>query len=357
MITKEQIETPALLIDLDIFEQNIRIMADYMKDKKAKLRPHYKTYKCPIISHKQINAGAKGVTCATLGEAETLVLAGINDVLIANQVVDPIKIYRLATLSHGDAKIAVAVDNMENIADLSAAASKVGSTIYALVEIDVGAHRCGVNTPEEALKLAKEIVRAEGLAFEGLQAYAGQLSHNPDIKERRLGVKKKGIKVERIKTVLEQNGISVNQISGGGTGTYNITGDNTLWTEIQAGSYVFMDTYYNELKLDFQNALTILTTVIHKRPGVAITDGGMKVCSVENGPPIIKNYSHIRPFKGLSEEHGLFADDKDELKFKQKIEYIPSHCCTTVNLHDQYYCIRRGILEAIWPITGRGKSK
>jgi D-serine deaminase-like pyridoxal phosphate-dependent protein len=363
-VTKEHIETPALLIDLDILEENIRIMSDFMKDKKAKLRPHFKSYKCPTISHKQIASGAKGITCAKLGEAETLIFAGIKDVLIANQVVEPVKIFRLAGLAHAhpEAKISVAVDNTENIRVLSKAASRFGSTIHVLIEVDVGMKRCGVNTPEEVFYLANKIVDSPALVFEGIQAYEGHLVYDldnpPGITDeiRRNGVQKMIDKVSKIKTYLEQNGIRVNEISGGGTGTYNITGDNTIWTEIQAGSYVLMDNIYNRVGLEFKNALTILTTVMHKRPGMAITDAGLKVCTTEQGPPVIKGYPHLKTAGKLSEEHGPIVDENDELEYLQKIEYITSHCCTTINLHDRYHCVRNGLLEAIWPITGRGKS-
>lgn len=363
-ITKEQIETPALLIDLDIMERNIKIMVDFMKDKRAKLRPHYKSYRCPTISHKQIDAGAKGITCAKVGEAETLIVAGIKDVLVANEIVDPRKLFRLAGLAHAhpEAKITVVVDNAENIVTSSEAASQYGTTLYVLVEVDVGMKRCGVNTPEEVYALATKIIDSDGLEFDGIQAYEGHLVYDHDIPPsytdefRRQGVKKMVEKVGRIKDYLEKKGIKINEISGGGTGTYHITGDNTIWTEIQAGSYVLMDSVYGRVGLKFQNALTILTTVTHKRPGLAITDAGLKVCTGEQGPPIIKGYPHLKMYEGLHEEHGLIADEKDELKYLQKVEYIPSHGCTTVNLHDQFYCVRNGILEAVWPITARGKS-
>jgi len=355
IIKKEQIETPALLINLDKLEYNIEYMADYLKDKKAKLRPHYKTYKCPTIAHLQINAGAKGICCAKLGEAESLVVAGIKDVLIANQIVDPGKIARLAGLARGGAKITVVVDNPKNVLDLSKAAMEYGSTIYLLVEVDVGMKRCGVNTEEEAYSLAKLIKESDGLVFEGIQAYEGHIILEKEEKVRQHGVQGMIEKVSKIKAYLEKNGIEVKEISGAGTGTYNITGNNTIWTEIQAGSYVFMDTAYNELGLGFQSALTVYATVIHKRKGVAITDAGVKVCTSDHGLPQIKNFPHLK--LQLHEEHGLIADKKDELKYLQKIEYIPSHCCTTVNLYDHYYCIRKEILESVWPITGRGKSR
>lgn len=356
-ISKEHIETPALLIDLDILESNIEKMSQFMKDKKAKLRPHFKTNKCPAIAHRQISSGAKGITCAKLGEAEVLVAAGIKDVLIANQIVDPVKIFRLAGLAHQDAKITVAVDNLRNIAELSKAASSVGSTIYILIEVDVGMGRCGVNSPEEALDLANKINESDGLVFDGIQAYEGHLQYDRNPENRRRGVKEMEQKVGKIKATLENRGFSVKEISGAGTGTYNITGDNTIWTEIQAGSYIFLDTVYDKIALDFENSLTILTTVIHKRPGFAVTDAGLKVTSVEQGMPVVKDFPDVQLHGHLSEEHGIIKDDKDELSYLQKIEYIPSHCCTTVNLHDRYYCVRKGLLESIWEITGRGKSR
>jgi len=362
-ITKKEIETPALLIDLELLEQNIRIMADFMKNKNAKLRPHFKTYKCPTISHKQIDAGAKGITCAKLGEAEVLAAAGIKDILIANQIVDPVKIFRLVGLAHGDTKITVVVDNEENIIDLSKAASNIGSIIHVLIEVDVGMRRCGVNTPEEVFYLSDKIIKSKNLVFEGIQAYEGHLVYDlgvpPKLTDelKRKGVQKMIEKVGNIKMYLEKRDIEVNEISGGGTGTYYITGDNTIWTEIQAGSYIFMDSVYSRAGLPFKNSLTILVTVIHKRPGVAITDAGLKVCSVDQGPPSIKDYTHLRTVDELSEEHGPILDGNDELKYLQKIEFIPSHCCTTINLHERYHCVRNGLLEAIWPITGRGMSQ
>jgi D-serine deaminase-like pyridoxal phosphate-dependent protein len=349
---KEQIETPALLIDMDAMEGNIRVMADYLRGKKAKLRPHYKTFKCPTIAHMLIRAGAKGICCAKLGEAETLVHAGIGDVLIANQIVDPAKINRLAGLAR-HARIGVAADNEYNIRDLAEAAARFGSTIHVLVEVDVGMKRCGVNSDEEVYGLVKEIQASGGLVFEGIQAYEGNIIHNRDERVRRRGVQEMVEKVGGIKTFLEGKGVAVREISGGGTGTYNITGDNTIWTEIQAGSYVFIDTVYDELGLGFKSSLTVLATVIHKRKGVAVTDAGMKACTLDQGTPKIKGFPHMK--LQLNEEHGIVADESDELAYRQKIEYIPSHCCTTVNLHDRYYCVRGGLLEAVWPITGRGK--
>jgi len=355
MITKEQIETPALLIDLDILEENIRIMAGYFRDKKAELRPHFKTFKCPAIAHKLVGACARGITCAKLGEAEILVNSGIKDVLIANQIVDHGKIARLAGLAHGDCRITVAVDSRENIGSLSRAASAIGSTIHVLIEVDVGMNRCGVKDPEEVIGLARLISSSKNLVFEGIQAYEGHLVLNPDYQARNQGVREIIQKVTRIRDDVEKAGFRVREISGGGTGTYNITGNYGVFTEIQAGSFVFMDTSYNRLGLPFNNSLTVLATVIHKRPGIAVTDAGLKACSPDGSPSLVKDYPEASLL--FSEEHGNISDKKDRLKYLQKVEYIPGHCCTTVNLHDEYYCIRNNVLEAVWPISARGKSR
>jgi len=355
MIKKDQIETPALLVDLDILESNINKMASYFEGKSARLRPHFKSFKSPAIAHMQIKAGAKGITCAKLSEAEVLVEAGINDVLIANQIVDTSKIERLAGLAH-NAKITVCVDNASNVTDISNMAEVFGSTVYILVEIEMGMMRCGVETKEEALRLARQIADSKGLVFEGFQAYAGQLCHLADLAERKKGVEKGEAKLIDFKTYFEANGMPVKEISGAGTGTYNLPHDNKTWTEIQAGSYIFMDTDYNSLDLGFENALTVLTTVIHKRRDYAVTDAGIKVCCQEKGKPAIKGYTGLSVIH-LSEEHGKIHDENDELAYLQKIEYIPSHCCATANLHDYYYCVRDNLLETVWPISGRGKSR
>jgi D-serine deaminase-like pyridoxal phosphate-dependent protein len=355
MITVDSIETPALLVDLDALEWNIRIMADFMKGRRVRLRPHFKTHKSPAICHLQLAAGAKGICCAKLGEAEVLLSTGIPDVLIANQVVDPVKITRLAGLARGSARVTVCADNPANVKALSEACAAVGATLRVLVEVDVGMNRCGVKTSEAALALAKQIHASPGLVFEGIQAYEGHLVQIPEIEKRRAGVREMEEKIGRLKTMLEKAGLPVKEISGGGTSTYNITGDNTIWTEIQAGSYVFMDNSYDGMGLPFREALTVLATVIHTHEGRAVTDAGIKVCTTDHGNPTVKGHPGME--LRTNEEHGIITDPAGELVYGQKIEYIPSHCCTTVNLHDTYHCVRAGTLEAVWPIPGRGRSR
>ncbi len=355
MITVDAIETPALLVDLDALEGNIRIMADFMKGRRVRLRPHFKTHKSPAICHLQLAAGAKGICCAKLGEAEVLLSTGIPDVLIANQIVDPVKITRLAGLARGSARVTVCADNPVNVKALSDACAAVGATLRVLVEVDVGMNRCGVKTPEEALALAKQIAGSPGLVFEGIQAYEGHLVQITDSEKRRDGVRAMEQTIGSLKTMLEKAGLPVKEISGGGTSTYNITGDNTIWTEIQAGSYVFMDNSYGGMGLPFREALTVLATVIHTHEGRAVTDAGIKVCTTDHGNPTVKGHPGME--LRTNEEHGIITDPAGELVYGQKIEYIPSHCCTTVNLHDTYHCVRAGTLEAVWPIPGRGRSR
>ncbi|HET6484915.1 MAG TPA: DSD1 family PLP-dependent enzyme [Spirochaetia bacterium] len=354
-MTVDTIETPALLIDLEAMEANLRLMSDYMRGRRVRLRPHFKTHKSPAISHLQIAAGAKGVCCAKVSEAEVLLTSGIRDVLIANQVVDPAKTARLAGLARLGAKVTVCVDHPSNVETLSQAAVRAGATLNVLVEVDVGMNRCGVKTAEEALALARKIAASGGLHFEGIQAYEGHLAGEPDIEKRRQGVQEMVRKIGRVKEVIESAGLAVPEISGGGTATYNITGDDTLWTEIQAGSYVFMDSSYGDFGLPFRRSLSILTTVIHTHPGRAVTDAGMKVCSTDHGQPVVKGHPGLEV--RTNEEHGIVLDEAGELAYGSRVEFIPSHCCTTVNLHDRYYGVRGGNLEVVWPIPGRGKSQ
>ena len=351
---KFDIDTPALLIDVDKMERNIQKMADYLKDRPAGLRPHTKTHKCPVIAHKQLRAGAIGITCAKLGEAEVMAQAGVNDILIANQIVGDRKITKLANMArHCD--IMVAVESAENAADLAAAAQAAGSIIRVLIEVDVGMHRCGVKSNEEGLALAQVLLKSPGLKFEGIMGYEGHAVMIPDLEDREKAATDSMEVLTGVKDTLESAGIEVGIVSAGGTGTYNISGIYPGITEIQGGSYIVMDAKYHSVLQDFECALTLLTTVT-SRPDKesAILDAGMKAMTFEFGMPELINL----PGAGisfLSEEHGhLYLEDADP-KVGDKVELIPSHCCTTINLHDRFYACRGDRVEAIWPIAGRGK--
>jgi D-serine deaminase-like pyridoxal phosphate-dependent protein len=356
---RDQIDTPALLIDLPAMERNLARMAAFFADKPAKLRPHAKTHKSPVIAQKQLAAGnAVGITCAKLGEAEVMVEGGIKNVLIANQIVGRQKIARLAALAR-HAEIMVAVDNPDNVADLAAAARAAGSHIDVLVEVNVGMNRCGVEPGEPALALARVVAESEGLRFLGLQGYEGHLVMNPNPEERREKALAAMGTLVATRRLIESSGLPVQIVSGVGTGTYNVSGNVPGIDEVQAGSYVFMDTKYRSVGIDFECALTVLATVISRpTPTLAITDAGAKVLSYEFGLPELKGIPG-GALKRLSEEHGTIVFDapNDSVKVGDKVELIVSHGCTTINLHDRYFAIRDGRLEAVWPIAARGKSQ
>ncbi len=362
---KTELDTPALLIDLDKMEANIQTMADYFTTVNAMLRPHVKTHKTPIISHKQIAAGAIGVTCAKLGEAEAVIHAGVRDVLIANQVVGSHKIARLINLAR-HSEIMVAVDNPQNVRDISAAAAAKGVTVRMLVEVNVGMNRCGVESGKPALELAKQIRQSPNLKFEGLMGYEGHTVAKPDLKEREANVREAMQHLIDAKHHLEKHGVEVSIMSGGGTGTFNITGSIPEMTEVQAGSYIFMDSTYRNVEgvgEQFDCSLSVLATVVSRpAPDRVIVDTGLKVLAKEFGIPQPIGITGVE-MTGLSEEHGTLkcvgqvSDTDVPLTPGDKIEILPTHCCTTVNLHDRYYGIRNGIVESVWDIAARGKSQ
>jgi len=350
-----QIDTPALLIDLDAVERNINVMISFLSGKKLKLRPHFKSVKVPEIALMQLEAGAKGITCAKLSEAEVLADAGVTDILLANQIVTPLKLERLANLAGRVPRMAVAVDTVNNVQELNDACAQADTSMHVFVELDVGLGRCGVRTYEEGLVVSKAVVDAPNLVFEGIQAYEGHLVLKPDIAVRKNGVEQLLSYVEGFKNHLENHGVPVNEVSGSGTGTHMLTGIGDIYTELQAGSYIYMDTRYAGLGLPFEFAQYILSTVISKQPGVAILDVGLKSISTDNGAPLVVGFERCNI--KLSEEHCKLDDPEGRLKVNDTAVFIPSHCCTTINLYDVAYGIRGGSVERIFEIKGRGKSQ
>jgi D-serine deaminase-like pyridoxal phosphate-dependent protein len=284
---KEQILTPALLVDLDAMEANIADMAEFYKSRSTKLRPHFKTHKSPIIAKKQIEAGAIGITCAKLSEAEVLLDAGISSILIANQVVEPIKIMHMAQLARQN-QLIVAVDSVENIHMISKLASEAGSEIDALVEVNVGLNRSGVKPGTAALDLAKLIHELPGIRFMGVLGYEGHAVLEPESEVRASRVEKAMGALVNSSKIIREAGIPVEIVSAGGTGTYDLTGDFPGITEVEAGSYLFMDTRYQNLELPFRQSVTLLATIISiPTKERAIIDSGMKSISSDNGLPIV----------------------------------------------------------------------
>lgn len=357
-ILLEDIDTPALVIDLDLMEGNIARMADFFAGVRATLRPHTKTHKTPALAHKQIAAGAKGVTCAKLGEAEVMAASGIRDLLVANQVVGRTKIDRLVALArHAD--ILVAVDNPDNVREIAAAAQTVGATVGMLIEVNVGMNRCGVEPGEPTLELAGLIDRLPGVRFAGLMGYEGHIIANPDQAVRERECRKSMTLLTEAAAYVTQAGLPVDIVSGGGTGTYNITGTFPGVTEVQAGSYLFMDATYHKIIPEFDCALTVYATVV-SRPGdeLAIVDAGLKTMTNEFGLPSVRDIAGATLI-GQSEEHGKLRLDGASVSLRpgDKIHILPSHVCTTINLHDRLYGVRNGRLETVWPVAARGKVR
>ncbi len=350
----EELDTPALCIDAPMLERNIAYMANFLADKKAQLRPHTKTHKCPIIAWKQIRAGALGVTCAKLGEAEVMAAAGIDDILIANQIIGECKIRRLVALARRS-DVMVAVERRDHAERLSAAMQNADLQLRVLIEVDVGMGRCGVEPGQATLGLAQQIKQLPGLKLCGIMGYEGHAVMIPDMAKRKKTAETAMAQLVNTHRLLEANGIPCDIVSAGGTGTFEITGSYPGVTEIQAGSYATMDHRYADIVTDFEEALYVTAQVISTREeNQAVIDAGLKTLTSEFGLP------HLRHPEGwqithLSEEHGaLKRVDGQPLKVGEKVQIIPSHGCTTINLHNVYHVVRDGVVEDIWPIAARG---
>ena len=307
-MTLDEVETPALLVDLDAYERNLDRMASLLQGKPAKLRPHAKTHKSPLIAGEQIARGAIGACCQKVSEAEILVDGGIADILISNEIVGTAKIARVAALAKR-ARIGICVDDAGNARDLGAAAIAAGSTIDVLVEIEVGGRRCGVDPGPPAVELAKRVAATPGLRFRGLQAYHGNAQHVRDHAERRRAVERAAGLTRETIAALGRAGLECAVIAGGGTGSLMIDLELGVLNELQAGSYIFMDADYGAagttgLATGFENSLTVLSTVMSvPRAGVAICDAGLKAMTFESGPPRIDAPAGVR-YAGPSDEHG-----------------------------------------------------
>lgn len=351
--TRHDLITPALVLDLDVARENIANMAAYMRGVPAKLRPHIKVHKSPELGRMQMEAGESiGLTTATVWEAVVMVDGGIDDILVANEVVGEEKIRTLAELARA-AHIIVAIDDAQNAEDLSSTALKAGSTLGVLIDLDVGMERCGVRTKEEALRLAQHVSTLRGLRFEGMMGYEGHCMLEPDPELR---VSKAHAAMDKLmETVdfLTQAGFASNIISGGGTGTYNITGAQPRLTELQAGSYVVMDAFHAQLVPGFPVALTVLGTVISRQGNRVVLDSGRKAIGSELGLPRLKDVPAATA--GIAEEHLLVdVDSGSPVKVGDRLEVVSGYGPTTVNLHDVYYVVEHDIVTDVWPIRARG---
>ena len=351
--SKWEADTPALFLDLAAVQSNIARMSEWFRDKECNLRPHFKTHKLPLIARMQIEAGAMGITCAKLSEAQILLEHGVQDVLVANQIIGPVKIQRLIGLAECG-RMMVCVDDAANADELSAAAAKRGLCLDVLMEVNVGLDRCGVAAGEQALKLAQGITKLPGLNFRGLMGYEGGM-YLKNQKQKEAACRKANQTLVDTKRLLVENGIQVEIVSAGGSNTYQLTGTYPGITELQVGSYVTMDTHNQEYGLGFEPALRVLATVISRpEPGRAVIDAGLKAVSKDEGLPAC-TLQGVELIK-LNEEHGhLRIHDPDQhLKPGDKIELIPSHGCTTIPLHADYILVRDQKIVSITPIAARG---
>jgi D-serine deaminase-like pyridoxal phosphate-dependent protein len=355
--TITDIPTPALVLDLALMERNIRCMANFFAEGPCKLRPHFKAHKTPKIAKRQLAAGSvTGITCATVGEAE--IAAGFcEDILIANQVIGAEKLLRVAAIAKRGVDMKIAVDSIEGVEEVAAAAQEAGVEIGVLVDVNVGMPRCGVQPGEPAAALARRISDISGIRLRGAMGYEGHAVGLPE-RDKRDHVAKKAmaaltVSVEAIRSA----GLPCEIVSAGGTGTYDITGRVPGVTEIQAGSYVLMDTAYAKLDIPFEHAFWVMGTVVSRpSPGLIVTDSGHKACTEDHGNPSVRDVEGADVLF-LSDEHASITIPADSLlKVGDRVQLIPSHIDPTINLHDVFYVLEGDAVIDVWPISARGYS-
>lgn len=360
------IQTPCLILDLDALERNVRKMGDYAKSHGMRHRSHGKMHRSVDVQKLQERLGGSvGVCCQKVAEAEAFARGGIKDILISNEVREPVKIDRLARLPKLGASVTVCVDDVANIADLSAAARTHDTQLGIFVEIDCGSGRCGVASTEAVVEIAKAAAAAPNLVFKGVQAYQGAMQHMESYEARKEKIDAAIALVKEAVTALEGAGLAPELISGGGTGSYYFESNSNVYNEIQCGSYAFMDADYGRIRDkdgkridagEWENALFILTSVMsHAKPHLAVCDAGLKVQSVDSGLPFIFGRDDVKYIK-CSDEHGVIEDKDQVLKVNEKLRLVPGHCDPTCNIHDWYVGVRGGKVEVVWPVSARGKS-
>ena len=357
--TLDDIDTPAAVIDLDLVRRNILALQNYLKGTSVHARPHAKTHKTPRIALLQIEAGAPGVTCAKVGEAEAMVAGGVGDVLISNQVVTPLKIERLCKLAE-QARMTVAVDDAANVDDLAAAARRHGVSLGVVVEVETGMQRCGVLPGRPTLELARRVTDSRGLELVGLMGYEGHTVGIVDRAEREAATRQALQPLIETKQLCEQSGIPIREVTGGASNTYDITSQIPGWTELQCGTYVTMDAQFRpHVGHVFDQAFWVLSTVT-SRPTAdrVVLDCGRKTISAEAGGTALIDDPAGLELVGLSEEHGrvIRHEGAPDLRVGDKVRVTPWHGCTTFNLHDTLYVLQASEVVDIWPIAARGKS-
>jgi len=366
-VFKEDIPTPALVVNLDLFERNLQKMADYLNQRRISFRPHAKTHRCPTIARKQVALGAAGICVAKLGEAEVMAASGITNILITSEIVGKSKIKRFIELAARCPSLMAVVDHPTAIQDLAEAANAKKTTLNLLVDIDGGNHRTGCVPGRAAVELAEMVCSSPWLRFRGLQCYAGRAAHSIGFEERKKYSRERLAEGLESKAMIEKQGIPVEIFTGGSTGTYDIDVVVQGFNELQAGSYIFMDLDYRRIGshtgdsfMDFEYALTVLTTVISQsHVGLATVDAGFKAFSTDKPfVPELKSDPGVK-FRWAGDEHGILEleDARQAIKLGDRLEFIPPHCDPTVNLYDFIYAVRGDRVEEIWPVQARGMSQ
>lgn len=351
-----ELDTPALLIDLDAMESNIAAMANDIRSRGAGWRPHSKSHKCPAIAHKQVQAGAIGVACAKLGEAEVMARNGIQDILVPNQVVGPIKTRRLAALA-SQCDICVAVDNIANVKEIDADAVAIGTHPRAVIEIDTGMARAGVAPGREALELAKAIQACKGLRFAGLMTWEGHAWSMPMGPEREATIDRAMTDMASTAQMIQAEGIPVDIVSVGGTATYLTSSGYDFVTEIQAGGGIFGDLEYLRQGANVQPAMALMAQVTSRPTATRIImDAGRKTIDPGNRPPEVREIE-VHPSISFSAEHGTLEllEPSDQPEIGTRLTFSIGYSDQCNHLHENFYGIRNGLVETIWPILGRGK--
>jgi D-serine deaminase-like pyridoxal phosphate-dependent protein len=356
----DAIETPALVLDLDAFERNLRTMAQAVAGTGLRLRPHAKSHKTPEIARRQIAAGAVGICCQKVSEAAVFVEAGITDVLVTNEVVGRSRLERLARLA-GRARIGVLVDHPEQVRALAEAVAAVGTQIEVYIELNVGG-RCGVAPGAPVLDLARQAAASAGLRLTGLQVYHGPAQHMRSPADRAAAIARAARTAREMRALIEAEGLGRLRITGAGTGTFGHERDSGVFDELQPGSYVFMDRDYadntpGDGESRFEHALFVRSTVM-SRPSAdrAVVDAGLKASSVDSGMPTVWRAPGLRYLKA-SDEHGVIeVGEGAGLALGDALWLVPGHCDPTVNLYDELVCVRGDRVEAVWPVSARGAS-
>jgi 3-hydroxy-D-aspartate aldolase len=353
----DEVDTPALLIDLDAFEHNLDHMAKLAREAGVKLRPHAKTHKSPVIARLQMARGAVGQCVQKVAEAEILAWGGVGDILISNEVAGPRKLARFAALSR-ICTTAICVDSDAGVAALEAAAEDAGLRLTALIEIDVGMDRCGIPPGPAVIALAQRIAASRWLRFGGLQAYHGAAQHQRTPDERRASIARAVALTGQTVADLKDVGLDCPIVGGAGTGTFALEAASGVYTELQVGSYIFMDADYarNEEAPPFAQSLFVLATVMSApRRDLAVVDAGLKALAFDSGPPVVWNRPGVA-YAGASDEHGklVVSGGANSPHVGEKLWLQPGHCDPTVDRYDWYVGCRGDRVECLWPVAARG---